>query len=298
MTTIFIGSSTSAKSQAKSLIVGCASPDIKFLPWWEQFTAGRTLLQELSRIRNTVNKALLVLTPDLETTIKKSSRHIPNLNVLFEFGYFYSALGEQNVAIVKYGEIYLPSDLDGYIHIFGSSGFRRGVATKTGQRTKAEFQRWLKGTSIDAPDDEYLWDLTRNFDGFPIVLYGDIKATTKVSFQPPIEILIEAKTDSTNLRMSYAADEVIFNWEVDQSQLRVDGGPAHGAYLADLGRIPKNKFVTIRWVVEKDRQRIYVDGELRFDHSGDYSKIDNPVSIFPAHGSVVTLKSLKIRKLR
>jgi hypothetical protein len=50
-------------------------------------------------------------------------------------------------------------------------------------------------------------------------------------FEAPVEFTIVAKTDSTN-RTGYAADQVMFNWELDPRQLRVDGGPAEGRYNA------------------------------------------------------------------
>lgn len=133
--------------------------------------------------------------------------------------------------------------------------------------------------------------------GSPRKLKGSDTATTKATFKPPVEIIIEAKTDSTNLRMSYAANEVIFNWESGRTQLRIDGGPAGGQHKAGAGLIPTNKYVTIRWVVTPQKQSIYVDGKLRFEHTGDYSKIDNPVSVFPSHGSEVTVKTIKVKQL-
>jgi len=133
--------------------------------------------------------------------------------------------------------------------------------------------------------------------GSPRKLKKSETATTKTSFKPPVEIIIEAKTDSTNLRMSYAANEVIFNWEGGRTQLRVGGGPADGQHKAGAGLIPTNKYVAIRWVVTPKQQSIYVDGQLRFEHAGDYSKIDNPVSVFPSHGSEVTVKTIKVKQL-
>jgi len=133
--------------------------------------------------------------------------------------------------------------------------------------------------------------------GSPRKLKGNETATTKATFKPPVEIIIEAKTDSTNLRMSYAANNVIFNWENGKTELRVDGGPASGQHKAGAGLIPTNRYVTIRWVVTPQKQSIYVDGKLRFEHSGDYSKIDNPVSVFPSHGSEVTVKTIKVKQL-
>jgi len=81
--------------------------------------------------------------PNSKTEIAGSEHAIPNLNVLFEFGFFYGALGRANVAVVRYGEIHLPSDLGGYIHITGSKHFTPRRAVAVGKRTKEEFARWL-----------------------------------------------------------------------------------------------------------------------------------------------------------
>jgi len=129
-----------------------------------------------------------------------------------------------------------------------------------------------------------------------IVLRDNDRLTTPGSFRPPVEITIVAKTDSTNLRMAYAADQIIFNWELNGQELRVDGGPANGMHKAGAGEIPADKYVTIRWVVTPKKQSIYVNKELRFEHSGDYSSIERPVSVFAAQ-SKVTVKSIVVKQL-
>jgi predicted nucleotide-binding protein len=143
MTTIFLGSSAAAKAQARALARRFTRQGLKFLPWWDAFTAGRTLLKDLDHIRGRVDAALLVFSPESSTRIRSRSQAIPNLNVLFELGYFYGHFGEKKVAIVRYGEFYLPSDLGGYIHIAGSRSFRRGRAIAVGKRTEREFERWI-----------------------------------------------------------------------------------------------------------------------------------------------------------
>jgi hypothetical protein len=149
-----------------------------------------------------------------------------------------------------------------------------------------------------APDfTEYISQLTIGREGSPLKLKRGEAATTKVSFKPPVEILIEAKTHTTNLRIGYAAKQVIFNWEHIGDELRVDGGPANGKHKSGAGAIPRDKYVLIRWVVTPKKQSIYVDGQLRYEHAGDYSQIDNPVSVFGAEGSEVTVKSIKVRQL-
>jgi hypothetical protein len=143
---------------------------------------------------------------------------------------------------------------------------------------------------------EQISDLVNQPGGFPIALKGRDKITTKAHFAPPVEITIVAKTDSTNLRIGYAADQVIFNWEVNLQQLRVDGGPAGGKHKSGVGMIPTKKYVTIRWVVIPTKQSIYVDDELRYEHEGNYARIDKPVSVF-CHDSKVSVQSIKVRQL-
>jgi hypothetical protein len=61
------------------------------------------------------------------------------------------------------------------------------------------------------------------------------------------------------------------------------------------GRIPKGKYVTVRWVVTTKHQAVYVDDRLRFEHEGDYSQINRPVTVFPANGSTVSVKSITVK---
>jgi|SRR5665647_623700 len=142
-TTVFIGSSAAARSQAKRIVRRFESATLEFLPWWDAFTAGRTLLEDLDNIVNKVDAALLLFSPEADSTVRGNTVHVPNLNVLFEFGYFYGHLGKDKVAMLKYGEFYLPSDFGGYIHIFGSTYFKRGAVVKVGKRTECEFERWV-----------------------------------------------------------------------------------------------------------------------------------------------------------
>ena len=130
-----------------------------------------------------------------------------------------------------------------------------------------------------------------------LVLQDGDRLSTPGIFKPPVEITIVAKTDSTDLRIGYTADQVIFNWELDQEQLRVDGGPANGLHKPGAGSIPRGKFVTIRWSVTPGHEAIYVDDELRFEHDGDYSGINKCVTVFPAAGSQVTVKSIQVKPL-
>lgn len=155
---------------------------------------------------------------------------------------------------------------------------------------------FLLGTSLAGAADrtfEHIGEIVEQRRTVPVLLKGTEKLTTKASFRPPVEITIVAKTDSTDLRIGYAADQVIFNWRDMQHQLRVDGGPANGQHKTGMGIIPANKYVTIRWVVTPKSQAIYVDNQLRFEHSGDYSALNSPVSVY-SNESKVSVKSILV----
>ncbi|SKA99366.1 hypothetical protein SAMN02745166_02920 [Prosthecobacter debontii] len=143
---------------------------------------------------------------------------------------------------------------------------------------------------------EYINELQEKRSGTPVVIKDKESIRTEAFFKPPVEITVVAKTNSTNLRLSYAADQLIFNWEGNASQLRVDGGPAAGKHKFGAGSIPTNRYVTVRWVVLPHQQTIYVDDQLRYQHEGDYSKINNPVGVF-CHKSKVSVKSILVRPL-
>jgi predicted nucleotide-binding protein len=142
--TVFVGSSQEAKAQAKVLIRDLASPTIEFLPWWECFTAGHLLLDDLDEVKKKkATAALLLFTPDVPATVRGSSVALPNQNVLFELGYFFSAFDRSRIALVKYGSTYIPKDLEGYTHISGSGYFKPKASTVAGKKTKEEYNRWI-----------------------------------------------------------------------------------------------------------------------------------------------------------
>ncbi|HEU6448316.1 MAG TPA: HEAT repeat domain-containing protein [Verrucomicrobiae bacterium] len=184
-----------------------------------------------------------------------------------------------------------------YSHVRGDN-FTTATAQGEKDATNAGYSfRRVLGYVIPFPDAEMGNAFDANIKDGGLVLKTGERYQTPESFRPPVEIKIIAKTDSTNLRIGYAADQVIFNWELNKNQLRVDGGPANGMHKAGAGEIPAGKFVAIRWLVTPTEQQIYVDDQLRFQHAGDYSQIDKPVVVFPAEGSTVTVKSLTVEPL-
>lgn len=142
---IFVVSSREAINHAKSFIRNCKDDEhIEYYPWWEHFRPGHTTIEELERFKRRLDGALVILTPDIKATIRSHRKLIPNLNVLFEYGFFLSRFNRKHVAVVKYGDVFLPSDLAGVIPISGSSEYTTRPKRIT-KRTKEEFFRWLEG---------------------------------------------------------------------------------------------------------------------------------------------------------
>jgi hypothetical protein len=138
-------------------------------------------------------------------------------------------------------------------------------------------------------------DTSRTDDYGAIILRDNERITTAMQYAPPISFTIVARTDSTNLRLAYACDQMIFNWEVDPNQFRIDGGAADKRNKKGVGTIPTNQWVTVQITVLPNCMRVSVDGQERYETYADFSSVNQALSIFPANGSPVEVKSVKAR---
>jgi|GEM_PF-5576641 len=119
--------------------------------------------------------------------------------------------------------------------------------------------------------------------------------TSEKSYTPPVEITYIFQTDG-QIRFGYAADEIIFNWELNGSELRIGGGPAGGQHRKGEGAIPKNAWVTVKQTVLANGMAVSVNGENRAQWAGDFRRINSPVKIW-GPGSKLTLKQVSVRKI-
>jgi hypothetical protein len=131
--------------------------------------------------------------------------------------------------------------------------------------------------------------------GRPIILGSDGEIASKDKFTPPIEITYVVMTNSTNIRFSYAAEHIIFNWEVDRSDLRIWGGPASGKHKPSAGKVPANEFVTIVQTVLPNEMRLSVNGIERATWKADFSKVDNQIRIWGGKGRTISVKEITVR---
>jgi hypothetical protein len=133
-----------------------------------------------------------------------------------------------------------------------------------------------------------------NDNGIVLLKSGD-KITTSESYKTPVAFRMVLQTESTDFRIAYAAEEIIFNWEYDANELRIGGGPANGHHKKGAGGVPKKTWVTIDLVVKTDSMTISVDGEERQAVKADFSRIDQPLSIL-SHTSPLMVKSVQMTR--
>lgn len=176
---------------------------------------------------------------------------------------------------------------------------------------KAEQAEWAKAARTDdarlagerlarlSRERNTVFDEARELlpEGKALVLQRGGRFTSKETFTPPVEFTIVAKTQRENLRLAYTAKQVIFNWEKNPDELRLDADAGGGRHAPGMGRIPEDTFVTITWRILPHMQSIRVDGKQRYLHFGDYSKVDKPLEIFPLDHEV-TIKSAKAKVMQ
>jgi hypothetical protein len=125
---VFVGcaSDNVAKTRATEVITILQSAHCVPLPWWttEAFRLGFSLLHNIQDIPHRISGAIFLATPDdriipqrQDSIVPGQELLIPRTNVMLELGYFMGVLGPSNVAICRYRECCLPSDLNGVTHI-------------------------------------------------------------------------------------------------------------------------------------------------------------------------------------
>ena len=98
--------------------------------------------------------------------------------------------------------------------------------------------------------------------------------------------------------MHFHRGELIFNWECNVRELRVhDPATAEQHAIKDQGFIATNEWHEVSWEIRLDRMRVVVDGDVRFETSGDYSAIESVPSVGPCFGSAVSVREFTITPL-
>src|SRR5262249_60732651 len=113
--TIFVASSTEALNEAGFIAkVIEKQPGMEAVVWnRDAFPVGRTLLETIERLPFDYHGAVLLATPDVSCKRVGRSFSAPVANVVFEYGYLAARLTRERVAICRFKEAEVPSDLGG-----------------------------------------------------------------------------------------------------------------------------------------------------------------------------------------
>jgi hypothetical protein len=128
-------------------------------------------------------------------------------------------------------------------------------------------------------------------------LQGDDGIRSELTFRPPVEIEWRFETDS-QVRVSYACDQLIFNFGDNTDELRIDGGPVSQQHQKTGGRAPTGRPISVKMTVLPKRMSVSLDGRERGRWTGDFSTIDQAVGIRAAGGSKVKVDKVIVRKLK
>jgi hypothetical protein len=187
-----------------------------------------------------------------------------------------------------------PGSTKAVIQSHAAAWYRKSLPALAGL-TKVRVQRRLTDVQLGGADDELLplmtGKLTANDNGIITLKHGD-RIESPQTFSPPVVFRIVAQTEDTNIRIHYAQKQIIFNWELNRTELRVDGG----RHKAGAGLVPKNTWVTIDLLVRPRSMAISVDGELRHEFAGDFTQINEPLQLF-TYISSIKIKSVRVRQL-
>ncbi len=145
MTRIFIGGSSEALNEAmfvRTLID--RQPGMEAIVWnGDAFVVGRTLLETIERLPFDYQGAVLLATPDVACRRNGKSFDAPVNNVVFEYGYLAARLGRNRVAICRFKNAEVPSDLGG-MKLIQVNEYQKKNASRLPREAEKELLSWVQ----------------------------------------------------------------------------------------------------------------------------------------------------------
>jgi hypothetical protein len=145
ITRIFIGSSSEALKEAMFLrTLINRQPGMEAIVWTgDAFVVGRTLLETIERLPFDYHGAVLLATPDVACKRNRNSFDAPVNNVVFEYGYLAARLSRDRVAICRFKNAEVPSDLGG-MKLIQVNEYQKKNASRLPREAEAELLSWVK----------------------------------------------------------------------------------------------------------------------------------------------------------
>lgn len=126
-----------------------------------------------------------------------------------------------------------------------------------------------------------------------LVLEQSMSISTPRRFTPPVDFRMVLLTNDNDTRLAYAANEIIFNWEMRPTEFRVGGGPANGRHKPGVGELPANRWTAVEMKVTATDMTLWVDGHQIYQTAADFSQINQPLRI-TAHRGQVQVHSVSV----
>ncbi|HQU46795.1 MAG TPA: hypothetical protein PK867_28585, partial [Pirellulales bacterium] len=121
---------------------------------------------------------------------------------------------------------------------------------------------------------------------------------TADEYAGPIDVSFVARTDGLNIRLfSHGHESVIWNWELNTSELRVVR-PNGGVATARVTPLEANRWYRFRYVVTPQGTKIWVDDKAIFEESqGNAFFPPSPVKVVTAFSSVIDVKDFTVKPI-
>jgi len=133
----------------------------------------------------------------------------------------------------------------------------------------------------------------READG-TVVLGQRQSLATQAGFRTPVTFRAVVWTSPENdLRIGYPVDQIIFNWEMNKAQLRVDGGALKLPHKDGVGSLPGEEWAGIEIAVTARELVMYVNGKEIYRQPGDFTKVNKPFTI-TSHRGEMKVKSISV----
>ena len=146
---IFVGSSREAlkvAARVKEVIENHGDMNLKAVMWPDAFPPGQTLVETIESIPFEYDGAVILWTPDV------SSRRVgdvkePVANVVFEYGYLAARLTRRRVAICRFRNAAIPSDLGG-VKFIDIENYEKTDPPPLNETASRALCNWLKDLPV------------------------------------------------------------------------------------------------------------------------------------------------------
>ena len=117
MKIIFVGSSSEALPYAQSVAEALSTPSIQVKLWDRYFKPGFAPLEAIEAVANECSGAIFLATPDDVGVVRGRQVKTPRANILLELGVLSGRFGRPSIALCRFQDVELPTDLSGFTYI-------------------------------------------------------------------------------------------------------------------------------------------------------------------------------------